>query len=295
MKYQTKLTTFFLSLLVVGLVSGESLAAKLKPYVLASDQAGDYKTVKNEVKEKLKTAGFQIVGQTSPRADAHVFVITNGGLKSVASKTTNGGFGAVQRVSITKSGDKIQVAYTNPAYWAAAFRMKGNLGNISKKLEDALGKGKPFGSEDGLDKSDLRKYHYAIMMPYFDDVDEIGEASSHEEAIKKVEAGLAAKKGGVKKVYKIKIPGKNEVVYGVKFTKGQGGDKKVLSTTDKETLKHTAYLPYELLITDNKIVALNAKFRIAIAFPDLSMGTFMKIRKAPGDIEDSLEEVVSGK
>ena len=48
----------------------------------------------------------------------------------------------------------------------------------------------------------------------------------------------------------------------------------------------------EMLVMDNKVVMLHGRFRIALSFPDLTMGTFTKIMSSPGNIEDLLESVV---
>lgn len=282
-------------LFVIAVGVSQISAELLKPYTLVSNENGSLSAVIEDTKEKLLTGGFSVIGEVSPNSSAKVFVITNDELKKIAAQSTNGGFGAVIRVSITKQGNRVQVAYTNPAYWGAAFRQKGNFAPISQKLVTALGKGEPFGSEKGITLEKLKKYHYMAMMPYFTDVDLIGTASSHQEAIKKVEAGLAAKKGGVTQVYKLEIPGKSEVVYGVSLSSGDGADINVLTKSNKTLLQHTAYLPYELLVVDNKIIALQGKFRIAIAFPDLSMGTFMTISGAPKAIKNSLKAVVGTK
>jgi len=61
-------------------------------------------------------------------------------------------------------------------------------------------------------------------------------------------------------------------------------------------IKSTAHLPYEILVSGNKVYHLYAKFRIAISFPDLSMmgsNSFMSIMSAPAAIKDALTEVVS--
>ena len=60
---------------------------------------------------------------------------------------------------------------------------------------------------------------------------------------------------------------------------------------DISSPKHTAFLPYELLILDNKVYMLHGRFRIALSFPDLSMGQFMKIVSTPGYIEDTFEKL----
>ena len=52
---------------------------------------------------------------------------------------------------------------------AAAYRMADDLASTRAALEGALGAEKDFGSEKNLTADDLRKYHYTVMMDYFDD------------------------------------------------------------------------------------------------------------------------------
>ena len=59
--------------------------------------------------------------------------------------------------------------------------------------------------------------------------------------------------------------------------------------------KSTAHLPYEVLVSGNKVYALYARFRIAINFPDLSMmgaNSFMNIMDAPEAIRKALQKTV---
>ena len=73
-----------------------------------------------------------------------------------------------------------------------------------------------------------------------------------------------------------------------------GGDTgPVMETCDVGDLKHTLYMPYEMLVSDGTVYALHAKFRIALSFPDLGMVTFMKISGAPGAIERALRSASS--
>lgn len=63
-------------------------------------------------------------------------------------------------------------------------------------------------------------------------------------------------------------------------------------------LKSTPHLPYEMLVADNKVYALYARFRIAINFPDLSMmgdNSFMRIKPAPEAIRKALLKTAGGK
>ncbi|MCI4411266.1 MAG: hypothetical protein JHC38_06285 [Thiotrichales bacterium] len=279
--------------LVVGIYS--SLASSiswadeaLKPYVLANPAA----VKADDVKKALTANGFQIAGTVSPYAGATVIVATNDALKKIASASKFGGYGAMIRVAVTDVNGQPQASYVNPEYMKNAYRMKGDMTPITTALEQALGKDKSFGSADGLSASELRKYHYMMAMPYFDDQLELGEFDNYQAALAKVEAGLTNGKG-VKKVYRIDIPGKEEAVFGVAITEGDGADKTVMSAIDTGALRHTAHLPYEVLVSGKNAYMLHGKFRIAQSFPDLSMGNFMSISAAPDAIETILKENIN--
>jgi len=270
----------------------------LMPFVLASTSGGDVTSVAAEVKSKLTAGGFEVVGEYSPYKDAHIIIVTNDALKQAASKSDFGAYGAAQRVSITRNGDQTEVVYTNPVYMAAAYRMSGDLASTRAALEGTLGAEKDFGSEKNLTAEDLGKYHYTVMMEYFDDPSELAEYDSQAEALKAVNAALAAGKGGATKVYQIDIPGKDESVIGVAL-KGTGpddcsGDEYIMSRIDKASPRSTAHLPYEIVVSDGTAYALFARFRIAINWPHLPMmasetgATFMSIMCSPGAIEEAL-------
>lgn len=262
----------------------------LKPYILTATEYGSATEASADVRSKLSAAGFELVGDYAPFASTTIIAVSSPQLQEIAVKTENGGFGAVIRVSITETSDGIQVSYVNPDYMAGMYRME-SLAEISQQLATALGKGNPYGSEKGLKKSKLKKYHYMMAMPYFDDVDVLAEYASHEEAVASVEKNLAAGIAGTSKVYRIDIEG--ATLIGVALGTGDGADELVMSTADLSDVKHSAHLPYELLIVDNEVIALRGRFRIAQSFPDLTMGTFMKIRSAPGAIKKTLIEVAS--
>jgi hypothetical protein len=236
-----------------------------------------------------------VVGEYTPYNGAHIIVVTSDALRKSAAKSDFGAYGAVERISLTETGKGLQVAYTNPLYYANAYRMKDSLADVAAELEKALGKKSDFGSKDGLSASKLRKYHYMIMMPYFTDQVELASYDSYEDAVKAVEANLGAKKGGVSKVYRVDLPNKNESVFGVAITEGDGADKTIMPVIDLADPKHTAHLPYEMVVSKGKVYMLHGKFRIALDFPDLTMGTFMKISGAPSAIEEKLKMVASGK
>ncbi len=267
---------------------------KMKPYVLASTSKVAHATAIKQTQEALTKAGFTIVGNYVPYKNAHIVIVTNALLKSTALKSKQGGFGATQRISVTLVKDEVQVAYTNPSYMFNAYRMKGDISPVANALKGALGYVKEFGSSYGMTAASLRKYHYKIFMPYFDNPILNAKFDSHNTAVTTVENNLAKKVGGVSKVFRVDL-GNNQTLIGVRLTKGCGGDKLIMDRIDKKVLKSTAHLPYEILVSDKKVMALPAKFRIAISFPSLSMvgsNSFYSIMCAPGSISKALTKVV---
>ena len=75
---------------------------------------------------------------------------------------------------------------------------------------------------------------------------------------------------------------------------GCSGDEYIMSRVDKEQIRSTAHLPYEILVSDGDVYALYARFRIAISYPHLPMiqsktgATFFNIMCAPNAIEEAL-------
>jgi hypothetical protein len=272
---------------------------KLKPFVLGVEpRQADLEQAATAVTEGLQQQGFEVAGSYAPYPNAKVIVVTNEALKANAAKSDFGGYGAVLRVAVTKVKDKIQVSYTNPPYWAAAYRLQGNLEDVKAKIESALGKQAEYGSKDGIKEKSLRKYNYMVGMAKFDSLGdhEIAAFKTHQEALDAVESGLAADRAGVTRVYRVDIPGKEESVFGVAIAKGKGADRHIMDTIDFADVKSTAHLPYEVLVSGSKVYHLYAKFRIAISFPDLGMvgsNSFFSIMSAPGAIKDALTDTVT--
>lgn len=296
MKFNYMVLSAFLMLVSTGAQAADAL---LKPFVLASKSAGTVAEKSAQVKTALLGGGFTVVGEYAPYAGADIIIVTNDELKKNAAASENGGYGAVQRVSITEVGKEVQVSYTNPVYMANVYRMNVDLSNVAAHLSSALGKVEEFGSAKGMTAKQARKYHYMMGMEYFDEPSVLAEYGSYEEAVQAVDAKLANNKNGVSKVYRVDVPGKKESVFGVAM-KGSGenkymDDKFIMDEIDSQALKSTAHLPYEVLVSGGKVYALYARFRIAINFPDLSMmgsHSFMSIMKSPEAIRLALQKTV---
>lgn len=286
------------ALLLFVTASAQAVDAKLKPFVLASRGEGAVAEKAEQARAALTGAGFSIVGDYSPYPDAQVLIVTSDELKNNAAASEHGGYGAVQRVAVTRVNDEVQVSYTNPVYMANVYRMKEDLSGVSAGLAGALGRVEEFGAK-GLTAKEARKYHYMFGMEYFDEPSVLAEYDSYEEAMQAVEAKLTSNENGVSRVFRVDIPGKNESVFGVAMKGSSDGrymdDRFIMTAIDFRDVKSTAHLPYEVLVSGKKVYALYARFRIAINFPDLSMmgqNSFMSIMKTPETIRLALQKTV---
>ncbi len=277
-------------------------ADALKPFLAAPAQEGTLKDVGEQVKAKLKDAGFLVVGEFSPSGKSRVFAVSNDALKKAAAKGERSAYGAAMRVSLAEKDGKVTLSCTNPEYFSAAYHMGNNVAEIKKGLETAVGCNQPFGAGE-MSAADVAGYRYAIGMEYLDDVYALGEFASFDEAKKAVEAGLESNKLGVKKIYRVEIPGKNQVVYGValntKATNKDADDGFIMNVLEHGDKNRLAYLPYEILVNNNKVEALHMRYRAAVHFPQLPMlgdgASFFKLQASPDAIGEVLTAVVASK
>ena len=297
--------------LVLCFASPVGIAADgLKPFVLAA-RINDktLSTVSTEVEAKLQNAGFEVIGQYSPYDDAVVLVFSSVQLRELATRSKRGGYGAVLRVSLTRNNGEIELAYTNPLYWANAYRMQADVESIATQLKSTLGDEQSFGSgELSLTASDLRKYHYTFMMEYFDDPSVLSHFDSHQQAVATVRENLAKNVSASSQVFELKlgsdIDDKQMTLFGVGLNgvdqEDCSSDAYIMGRIDKDTPRHTAHLPYEILVYGDNVEALYGRFRIALSWPHLPMmasdtgATFFSIMCAPGSIEDALIAVAGG-
>jgi len=201
---------------------------------------------------------------------------------------------AVFKVGLVKKNDKVIISYTNPDYILRAYlgdnyrAYSSTFKTFSADLKTvftAIGNEfTPFGGTVQADK--LKKYHYKIMMPYFSDPVVLNEFASFEEGLKTIENALNSKEGNTKLVYKLVYNNAKVAVFGVGLLNKEEGESHFLPIIGED---HVAALPYEIILQDKVATMLHGKYRLALHWPELTMGTFMKIMSTPGDIEDALE------
>lgn len=294
--YQYLLLALFLFTLCSP-VAGQAVSADLlRPYVLSSNTRGDFVKTVIEVKEALIAGGFEFLGEYTPYADAHLIVVTHDHLKRHLAKDRNLAFALAQRISITRVNGQIQVAYANPDYFQHAYRLGTSMLPLTQALQSVLGRQETFGAK-GMTAEKLRHYHYSYGMEYFDDQLELASYPSHKKALRSLQAALDRHDGGLHTIYRLDMKQEQVTIFGVAMTGESSGDEAIMSAVDWAPLRHSASLPYELVVDRRRVVALHPRFRLGIHFPDLKMvgeGGFNALRETPSAIIRALTEAASG-
>ena len=255
------ISKIFIALAVLLTASSSLQAGAVSAYYSAP-----YKDVKS-VKSNLGKAGFKVLNTYSPAKRSYLQVITytDSKLTGMASKPKRG-FAAIQKVLVNTKAKTVLA--TNPTYWLKAFLQKDFKGGdtaITASLTKALGKLTP--TADALSSGKLSGYHFMLGMPYYQDMLEL------KNGAKSVKNAL----------YSVKL-GNGAILYGVKMSKSS---ESFISTIGEDK---ALVLPYTILIEGGKAYALHAKYYLAISYPKLTMGQFMKISSIPDTIERKLKK-----
>lgn len=272
----------------------------LKPFVLARTVTGEsLQAVADDSRARLASGGFQVIGEYSPSDGVTILCATHPALLTAAAATERGAYAAVMRVGITEVDGQIEVSYNNPVYLSHAYRLETDLADVRAALEQALGAARDFGAE-GRSVEDLRDYNYAFLMEKFHHPWNLTRDISHAKAVAAVEKGLASGAEGITQIYKLPIPGRDQVLFGVAFDGGPKNnqfmnDAYIMEVIDARRPRSSAHLPYEILVDGAKIESLHARFRIAINFPDLKMvgeHSFMDIMNTPPSLEAAMKRML---
>ena len=288
-----------LSITVIIAFGFNSLAQEIAPYIKIGETSESIQKVSDDVISALENNSFTILGSYNPsgKSDLKVIAFTRNDLKNTVIKVKDrGALAAIFKVGLVKTDGKVVMSYTNPDYILRAYlqddfdKYKSQLKTFGLDLKIAFSTlGKEFTQFGGfVDADDLKDYHYKIMMPYFTDPVELNEFSSFEEGVRIIEKNLKANKGNTKLVYKLEFTSEKVAVFGIGLQNTEEGESYFLPKIGEA---HAAALPYEIILQGKEATMLHGKYRIALHWPELTMGTFMKIMSTPGDIEDTLEEL----
>lgn len=291
--------TCMISLMVVMMASFHTTAQDLSPYIKIGETNESLQATSEAVVQALQTNAFTILGTYNPANNPSLLVIafTRSDLKNTVVKIKDrGALAAIMKIGLVKKGQTIEMSYTNPEYMLRAYLMDeyAHYENTFKQFESDLKLAlrtmgtefEPFGGK--VSANELKKYHYKIMMPYFTDPVALKEFNSFEQGLQTIERNLASGVGHTKAVYKLVYPYQQIAIFGVGLKSSEDGEAHFLPKIGEA---HAAALPYEIILQGKEATMLHGKYRIALFWPDLTMGTFMKIMSTPGDIEDTMEQL----
>jgi hypothetical protein len=267
----------------------------ISPYIQGDPvAAGSPQSVASAVEGKLKKGGFKVVGKYFPKglAGFGVVIATDDAmLDTVGSVGGEAVLGSTVRIGVKADGS---VAYTNPDYWYRAYFRKSFVKKedavkaLQGRLQEALGAGKGQGGDESA--SSLSNYRYMIGMERLDSSkNELNEFGSYAEALKAVRENLAKGVGKTSKIYEVLLSDRKLAVFGVAMNDGDNSDGEWIKRIDMQN--SVAGLPYEIYIVDKQVGAPHGRFRIALAFPDVGMGQFMRISSLPNVIMETMGSV----
>jgi hypothetical protein len=272
------------------------LCLALAPYTQADKlPAADLLTQLSQVEKKLQAEGFAVLGRHTPKGiTGQASLVVSDPAMLAAIRSAGGGsiVAAGIRVGVGSDGG---VSYMNPDYWYRAY-LRGQFGgaqtaakSVQQRLAKALGQGAGFGGD--VPQEALSNYRYMFGMERFDAANsELSTHASFEDALKVVQDNLARGLGDTQRVYEVVMPTQKMAVFGVAMNSASDGEG---WWVNKIGANHPAGLPYELFIVDNKVFALYARYRIALAWPALGMGQFMGIINAPEAIRSTMTRLAT--
>ena len=267
----------------------------VSPYIQGdSVTGGSVQAAANAVEAKLKRGGFKVIGKYFPKtlAGYGVVIATDDAmLDEVGSVGGNAILGAAIRVGVKADGT---VTYTNPDYWYRAYfrkafdKKEAAVRALQAHLQEVLGAGKGQGGDEHA--GNLTNYRYMIGMERLDSPkNKLAEYGSFAEAVKTVRDNLAKGAGKTSKVYEIVMPDRKLAVFGVAMNDGENSDGNWIKRIDMQN--SIAGLPYEIYVVDKEVESPHGRFRIALAFPDVGMGQFMRISSLPNTILETMGAV----
>lgn len=292
---KAKLLTVILSLVLTIGFSQEELS----PYYKICELDGAISSHVDKVMEALKAADFEIIGQYNPEKNDNLFVLayTRTDLKNLCLEFEDrGALAATLKIGFVQKDGKTTISMLNPLYMFYAYLLE-NTNSFEKDFikisDDAINAMKAVGSDMTAfggeeSKKALKKYRYKIMMPYFTSPVKLNEFASFEEGLKIIRANLKKQKGGTVKVYEQVFENEKIAVFGVGLLDPEKGEPNFLPKIGEA---HIAAMPYDLILQGNKATMLHGKYRIALHWPELTMGTFMKIMSTPGNIKDFMKDL----
>ncbi len=277
-----------------------------EPYILIGESGRNVKRTASDIIGRLFMRNFEVLGKYAPAGDPgrFVIVVTNRDLLSaVQGSKPAAAFAAAVRIAITREGEMTYVSCQNPDYWANACFQEDYLSaaeQIARFKQDLLAAmprmrgrfNRPFGNRGGrpLTHEALRNYRFQRRAESLDDLVTLATFNSFEEAVAAIEKRLAASRL-ITKVFEMTVPERQVMLFGLALG-GDSGEKRIVTLLEGDKMKRTAGLPYEILVSENRVVMLPVRFRLPLSFPDMDRKTYSRLKVLEGDISSLMRTLV---
>lgn len=258
-------------------VSTQALASSGEPSGdVSAYLQGNYISAQ-DAQAKLKDAGFEVLATYESVKEGETVVFTCPTLKKEAAKPNRANI-AVMRLFV--DSQEKTISFTNPVYFGKAFMQKdynhASFAAVKSKIEKAFAGLK--NSDDKMEFDDLAGFHFTIGMPYYEDIEVLGEGSN-SELIEK----LKNYKKGKQVAFELKIDD-DTTLFGYEIGRGTKRFVKKIGRANG------GLLPWPVVVDGGKATMLQAEYYIALTYPELGMGQFAGIASVPGDVIKDLKK-----
>lgn len=288
-----------LLLAVAMILAATAQAQEELPPFYGIESSNNMEALKTELKSLVQESGFDMLGEyhVAGKSDLWVMAFSSDELKKLCGLFEDrGALASVQKIGLMKKESSVEISLLNPNYMFYAYlganyeehakELSAIDLKIEKMLSDQYGELKGFGG--GLTAEDLEKYHYKVMMPYFDDPIGLEAYENFEQGLAFIRQQIKNSGQNIQLVYELVNEEKKTAVFGIGLTSAETGEAHFLPIIGE---RHIAAMPYEIILQNNEVSMLAGKYRFALYWPELTMGEFMKIMSTPGDVADAMETV----
>lgn len=290
--------SIMLVLAIFSIMAIQAQEEELPPYFGTSVEKS-IEQLKTDVSKTIESSGYEIVGsyEVAGKSNLYVIAFTNEELKTICGGFDDrGALASVLKVGLKEDDGKTEISLLNPNYMFYAYfgddykKHSEKLNATDKHIKDVIAQNygvlTSFGG--GLTPIELEKYHYKIMMPYFDDPVELEVYSNFKDGLSFIRKKIAASGDELQLVYEVINESKQTAVFGIGLLDAEKGEPHFLPIIGE---RHIAAMPYEIILQKDEVTMLAGKYRFALYWPELTMGEFMKIMSTPGDVEEYMESI----
>ncbi|NQU68239.1 MAG: hypothetical protein HQ510_09885 [Candidatus Marinimicrobia bacterium] len=294
-----RITHFIAVCMYLSILAGEGI----QPYIFIGESGKTVDATSSQLVQSLFFSDdlFEVIGQYTPmdNLEKKVLVVTNPTLLGILERSNpSAGYLGGIRIGITRKGEMTYVSCQNPEYWAIAFlqdeyeRERAAIAQFTKELKRSIPRFRmridlEFGSTQNFTEENINKYRYKSRSPHFEDALIVGEFDSFSDALSSIEKNIDNSPHESLVFSTTVIEGRVQLI-GIQLAQ----ESEIFLLLDNADRKHTACLPYELLIVENEVFILDPKYRLAISFPDMKSKMFSKVKSISKKIESAFKAMM---